>query len=455
MSFKKSISIMFLALLICAMPLFPAAANTVQDIHISAPSKLLDDKISTHAVIDSAIEISGGNPRYLYMVFWDEPVDFTLTNDSVQRHFEFEGKFLHRLIEIPKEFQGTNLILLEFSEKANISEIKAFSEEPNDPSVQNWADNNTPCDLLLFSTHADDEQLFFAGTLPLYAADGVTQVQVVYFTDHTNNIARRHELLNGLWAVGVRRYPVISDFPDAYSESYDGALKNLKNAGFTENDALAFQVEQIRRFKPLVILGHDLKGEYGHGQHILNSTLLTRAVDLAADSSHLPESSTLYDAYDTPKLYLHLYNENQIELDLDTPKEYLDGKTPFEVSKEGFACHSSQQGTWFRTWLNGKNGEITKASQIKTYSPCKFGLYRTTVGEDVLKTDLFENVTQRSLIVTEEPILDVPDENQQQPEPQENSDNGSTFRTIIIIFICVIAVLICGIAIKKKKNPKA
>lgn len=274
-------------------------------------------------------------------------------------------------------------------------------------------------------------------------------MQIVYFTDHNNNILRRHELLDGLWEVGIRRYPVISQFPDAYSESYEGALSNLKKAGYTEKDALRFQVEQIRKFEPLVIMGHDLKGEYGHGQHILNATLLTRAVEAAADGEQFGDIA--WGTHDTPKLYLHLYNENKIELDLDTPitdtpYERFLGKTPFEISKVGFSKHATQQGTWFKTWLNGKNGQITKASQINTYSPRKFGLYRSTVGEDILKNDVFENVTRRALIPPPEPEP----EPALTPEPEIPNERTNSTRTIIIIAVCLVGASICFIAIKKR-----
>ena len=40
-------------------------------------------------------------------------------------------------------------------------------------------------------------------------------VQVVYVCDHHNFEAYRiHEMLDGLWAVGIRTYPVIGNFPD-------------------------------------------------------------------------------------------------------------------------------------------------------------------------------------------------------------------------------------------------
>ena len=71
----------------------------------------------------------------------------------------------------------------------------------------------------------------------------------------------------------------------------------------------------------------------------------------------------------------------------------LDGKTAYEVSKKGYSKHLSQQWTWFTDWINGKNNKYTKATEIKTYSPLKYGLYYTNVGEDIQKNDMFENIT--------------------------------------------------------------
>jgi nitrate reductase beta subunit len=95
-----------------------------------------------------------------------------------------------------------------------------------------------------------------------------------------------------------------------------------------------------------------------------------------------------------PKTYLHLYDQNAIELDYDQPLSAFDGMTAFEVSQKlGYPCHKSQQNTWFTDWINGSDGQITKATQIKRYNPTRFGLYSTTVGPDVEKDDFLENIT--------------------------------------------------------------
>lgn len=65
---------------------------------------------------------------------------------------------------------------------------------------------------------------------------------------------------------------------------------------------------------------------------------------------------------------------------------------PESAQKYGFPCHKSLQWTDFTQWLNGYNNEIKKASQIYSNNPTKFGLYRSTVSEDVLKNDFMENI---------------------------------------------------------------
>jgi hypothetical protein len=141
------------------------------------------------------------------------------------------------------------------------------------------------------------------------------------------------------------------------------------------------------------VVSHDLDGEYGHGTHVLCAAALTEAITLAEQSDQYPESAKKFGTHRVEKTYLHLYEENKIEMDWDTPYESLGGKTPFQMTQEGFDCHKSQHWTWFKRWIYGNNGEITKATQIKTYSPCQFGLYDTTVGPDQKGGDFMENVT--------------------------------------------------------------
>ncbi|MBR3838033.1 MAG: PIG-L family deacetylase [Clostridia bacterium] len=356
-------------------------------------SRLVDRNENTRAVTGEVTVNSATPMEGLYLLFFDTPTDFTLIVDGAE--CKIRAQFLREYVDLVYLFgEGKGSVTLRFDAQVSILEIYAFAGET--PSwVQKWQEPCGKADLCLMTTHADDEQLFFAGVLPYYAGERDLAVQVIYFTDHKNEPMRRHELLRGLWTVGVKNYPVISPFPDLYSESEAAAAGQFASRGFSREAVVSFQVEMLRRFQPLVVVGHDPLGEYGHGQHRLNSATLQEAVNIAGDAASFPESAEIYGVWEVPKTYLHLYPEQPIVLNWDIPLAAFGGKTAFQVTKEGFACHDSQQYTWFRRWLNGNAGEITAASQIKTHSPCQYGLYLSRVGEDVSKNDFFENLKSR------------------------------------------------------------
>lgn len=304
-----------------------------------------------------------------------------------------ENGYYHECVDTQALF-GTcpNSVTVRFnSGAARISEVRIFTSGAMPSEVQNWeqpVDGET--DLVLFSAHADDEHLFFAGILPYYGAELDYQVQVVYLTNHPNFSAIRiHELLNGLWAVGIRTYPVMGTFPDFRLNTKWETYNHYSYLGYTPEELQSFVMEQIRRFKPKVVVTHDFRGEYGHGMHIVLADLVSQSVAVSNDPEQYPESVEKYGVWDVPKTYIHLYAENPIVMDWDQPLESFGGMTAFQVSiKRGFEEHKSQtDGFW---WYHaGKQ----KASELPLYSPCYYGLYRSTVGEDVQKNDFFENVT--------------------------------------------------------------
>ena len=326
---------------------------------------------------------------------------YTITDDATGKSITAgQQGFLHEFVDIAQQFgYAPSAVTIDFANGAvQLSEIYVFSQGTPPAYVQIWQPPlEDGADLVLFATHGDDDQLFFAGLLPLYAGELGLRVQVVYLTDHRSGYidnARMHEMINGLWAVGVRAYPVFGHFADFRIDDLQETYNYYKTYYNTSReDLLSFVVEQIRRFKPLVAVGHDINGEYGHGMHMVYTDLLMDAVDLTADAEKFPESAAQYGTWQIQKLYLHLYEQNQIELNYDQPLSRFDGLTAFQVTQKlGFPCHKSQQWTWFTSWLNGSNGQITSATQITTYNPCYFGLYYSAVGEDVLKNDFMENI---------------------------------------------------------------
>lgn len=329
----------------------------------------------------------------LYLIF-DAPYgEYTLSIPDTDKIFTAgtEG-FLHDFLDLQEIFgEAPERVQLSFEKGGRLNELSAFTTGEVPAHIQKWelpAEGET--DIALFSTHGDDEQLFFAGLLPDYAAERDCRVQVIYMTDHRNMTNRRaHEMLDGLWSVGVKNYPVFGRFGDYNSRSKTEAYQRYRQKGIVKQDILSFVVEQLRRFRPKVAVGHDLNGEYGHGMHMIYAELLCKASEISADPQEYPKSAETYGTWDVPKTYLHLYPDNPIVMDWDQPLDSFDGMTAYEVTKNlGFPCHASQQ-SYYSWYFSGKD----TAADITQYSPREFGLYRSTVGDDVLKNDFLENVT--------------------------------------------------------------
>lgn len=444
------IIILLLPNLVMAKDITNTSTYKLNDNKIS--NKINDNNENSYLSISSndKIVITNEEDIYgLYIIYELSSKEGTITSNDKSMRIG-TNNFLHEYIDITKELGKTHEITIIYDEDVKIAEIYVIGEGEIPSYVEIWDKPFDEADLLLFSTHSDDEQLFFLGLLPTYVARGAN-VQVVYFANHNDNPKRLHEQLHGLYTVGIRNYPIMGLIPDAWSSTLEGAISNLKNSGLSEEDAMNFQVEMIRRFKPLVIVGHDELGEYKHGQHILNTYLLKDAIINANDESYHLDSYNKYGLWNTPKLYLHLYKENTIIMDYDTPLEYFNGKTAYEVSKEGYSKHNSQQWTWFTGWINGKNNEFTKSTDIKTYSPNEFGLYRSLVGEDINKNDMFEN-----LIFRKDEIKESEEEQNTNNTniPIENEEENKTEYKYIIFgvgIILVLGILITLFSHKKKK----
>lgn len=361
------------AVIYVVLPLF--AKDSIQLVEIDPVLQDHDEQTWISFAEDSGLILRGqdGKIQSVYLVWKDLPGQWTLIADGKKITCGEHG-FLHEYVKLEKP---ADKVIIQA--QTDLCDVYAFEENATIPDwVQIWQDPWEHADMLVMPTHADDEHIFFGAMMPYYAAERGLKVQVAYFTHHWHQYPREHELLNGLWTVGIRAYPIISEFKDEYADTIPEA-----EAMYPLDDALAYQVGLLRRFKPSVVVTHDLNGEYGHGVHKYNAYCMTQAVALAADATAYPETAEQYGVWDTPKLYLHLYPENQIIMDWYKPMDAFDGRNGFDVAAEGYAKHVSQQAGGFIIY--GKGTE---------YDSRKFGLYRSTVGPDVVGGDVFENITK-------------------------------------------------------------
>ena len=400
------------AMLLCLLLTLPVLARAEEARDVTGACTLTDSGgfVETSYLLDGDMETGSTSPEAggdftltapeglgsAYVLFDVEYGPYTVIDDAGTEVTVEGSELLHQYLDLEAMFGRCPQGLTFRFEAGQVKLLDLYLFTPGQVPdwVQRWEKPvEDGADLVLFSTHCDDEQLFFAGVLPYYAGELGYRVQVVYLTNHRNlTHIRCHEALNGLWAVGVRNYPVFGSFGDYYCKNKKDAYSLLEQHGAPQELLLGYVTEQLRRFRPLVALGHDLNGEYGHGAHMLYADLLTQAVEAAADESQFPESARRYGVWDTPKTYLHLYEENPIVMDWDRPLSRFDGISAYQVTKQlGFPCHNSQkeQYYWYFNWNLSMEDHAT---DIRRYSPCNYGLYRSTVGEDVEKNDFFENL---------------------------------------------------------------
>lgn len=388
-----------------------------------------DDSIYTFTSVagGSAVSIKSEEKMNGIYIMWNKiPGKWSYTANG-HTYTAGEKGFLHEYVKLEQE--SSEIIITIPDEGAQITDIYAFSEGILPEWVQVWEEPCEYADILLFSTHSDDEQLFFAGMLPYYAIERQAYVQVVYMTNHWDTTTRPHEQLNGLWTVGIKNYPVISEFPDdarslgQTSESRETVLARAQSV-YSEEEWIKFQVQLIRKFKPQVVVGHDLNGEYRHGAHILNTNALMTAIEVSNDEKYDTVSAEQYGTWNVAKTYFHLYDDNKIIMDWDTPYDSMDGRTPFEISKLGYACHYSQQWTWFTDWISKE-----KAADIETYNPCQYGLYRTLAGEDVEKNDMLENITPWAEIIAQQEAERIEKEEEERRKAEEEARKNEQSQT--------------------------
>ena len=307
------------------------------------PDRLRDGNESTTFSFSAGKTLTikaDGEIAGLYVKFEKNAYPWEAVSDTLTLSCGQSG-FLHEYADV-SELHSDTVTMRFTASYTTVSELRVFGPGTLPDDVQVWQPPYEKADMALFTTHSDDEQLFFLGLIPYAAAHGI-KLQVIYFTHHNGEPIRLHEQLNGLWAAGATHYPEIGIFPDQYSETLQAAKNNFSYAGFSYNTVLAHQIEMLRKYRPDVVVGHDLSGEYGHGQHRLNADTLTKAVEQAGIASNDPASAQKYGVWDVPKTYLHLYGKNQLVMNYDEPLDYFGGQTAYQMSRKGYTCHNSQQ----------------------------------------------------------------------------------------------------------------
>jgi LmbE family N-acetylglucosaminyl deacetylase len=317
----------------------------------------------------------------LYICFGGELTDWAVQTQNTDGNWETvytpEEAFYHQFVPLP----GVLRLRIYSKPKKDkqplaISEIRLLGKGKLPGWVQVWHKMQGKADLMLVVAHPDDEYLFMGGAIPYYA--GELQKRVIVICLVNTHSMRKSELLDGLWHCGVRDYPEMGTAIDYYQLS----LRKIYDLWHEEQ--LRIRITRlIRRYKPDVLVTHDVKGEYGHGAHMAAADICKTCLLRAQDGAYDAQSAKMYGTWQIPKMYLHLYKENQMHMDWQKPLAFFSGKTAIRVAEEAFKMHVSQQ-----------KGEHNMEN-VAQYDSSLFGLYHSAAGPDIMKDDFFENLVNQ------------------------------------------------------------
>lgn len=434
---KKLYLTIILSVLCCLLFAVPAnAAEFTAKVDGAANTDLVTNNtyiMRTKLNAGSKVTITSESDIASFYVVWYKVPGAWLLNDST----EINDGFLHEYIELETPAKSFTITTKEAS---GICWIKVFAEGETIPDdIQKWQAPQQKTDVMVFSTHADDESLFLGGAMAdIIAKHQDANVQLVYMTNHLQlEPYREHERLDALWVYGLKNYPLVGEQADAY------AMDSLE-AGLAVCDydmILNWFVDLIKTHKPQVIITQDFNGEYGHAQHMVMTKAVTEAVEkCAADGSH-----------DVAKTYVHLYKDSgAIELDLRRPLDVYGGKTALDVAKEAYTKHASQQKWWFYV------------SDEYEYSCDEFGLWRTTLAADT-GNDMMENIKTYAEQDREEEERRAAEEaanKDKEKNKSKDKEKPTTGKKLLPVYIIGAVILVIGgifgylVATAKKRRQR-
>lgn len=435
----------------CDMRIYGERADTLLDGNLRSHSKV---HYGTEITVSSN-ELIGG----LYLEFSQHPGAWTLLCGEKTVSCGADG-FLHEYIRDLNCYSLT----LHFSGEGILANVYVLSPGERPDWVQDWQKSWDKADVLLLPTHSDDDTLFFGGVVP-WCLDKGARVQVAYLINHSTELYRCNELLNGLWVSGLRNYPVLGEYEDT---GPDGAMPVAiyERKGVTYEDMLTRQVRLYRQFKPQVVICHDQNGEYGHGAHKLYWKLATEAIEHSGDSGFDGDSAARYGVWIPSKVYAHLQQERSVIIDLDEPLRSFGYKTGYELAQKAFACHESQYD-YFAWYFWG----APTASRLQQYSSREYGLFYSAVGDDFSGRSFFDNLTLYNTPAEPESAESEAPGKTEEPAPQATAapaapesaetDNGRLEEIrkeqqrlkLSIGCLCLVVLLLC-VVLKKLRNKE-
>ena len=347
---------------------------------VNSVKNLTDRKFTTNAesksVKNPTLTVKSPEPMYgLYLCFQKMPESYEIQVKQADAWTPVHegGEYVHAFYELDGAREVRVVALGEKKQTFGLNEVYVFGEGQIPGWVQRWNPTPEKSDVLFVVAHPEEELLYLGGAIPYYAVEQGRTVAVACMS--YANTTRRSELLNGLWSMGYRNYPIIGNFKTAKAAGLKAAYKTIDSKN-GEKVLLSWLTEVLGRTKPEVMVGPDEKGEGGNGQRLMLADACRKAFDAAAD------------VWQVQKLYLHLYGgaEDRVVFDWTHPLEKLGGRTGMGLAYYAYLFHKTQD-----------DQEKSVYDQGLKYANNTFGLAESLVGPDRTHDDLLENIPLEDL----------------------------------------------------------
>lgn len=299
---------------------------------------------------------------------------------------------------IPLFEETTGVTVIAGEEGMDLIRIALFTEGKLPEPFLPWQETPRGMDYLVIATHPDDDVLFMGAVVPIYGAEQGYTGTVAFVTNPSRR--RVDEAKLGAWAMGTTYHPLFLGFMDISEYARDV----YPYCFLSESVTLAL-VRMLREYRPLVVFSHDLNGEYGHWQHKVVAASVSDAVRLCADPSYDPASYEQFGTWEVKKCYLHLYAENTLEMDIQSPLFSMGGRSALSVARGAFLKHKSQQ-----------SGRYHVQAESEPYAMNKFGMIYGTVDAG---NDVFDNIDPSLLSTYTQPLAEPVPPAEPTPEPTE------------------------------------
>ena len=138
--------------------------------------------------------------------------------------------------------------------------------------------------------------------------------------------------------MGISEEPVFGGFPDKYSEKLED-VEQLWQTNATQE----FLMRVIRQYRPAIIVTHDVKGEYGHGAHMLAAKQVLYCV-LKSNSTGINRKSVAkFGVWQPLRVYCHLYGEKNFTIDRTQPLAAYGGRSAAAVETALYPNYTALQ----------------------------------------------------------------------------------------------------------------